>query len=105
MFVFILQSNCCVSVVRDFNKLKKYNIHSIIEGSSQDEPEVPKLQEDSEQDSNEKTSSDSNVTGDTVSDTAASSTTGHNVQYSSASKDNDRDTTGEQAKTDPATTD
>lgn len=38
MYIYLLhnlsQSNCCVSVVKDFNKLKRYNIHSIVEDSS-----------------------------------------------------------------------
>lgn len=33
---FLLQNLCCLSVVKDFHKLKKYNIQSIKEATSQE---------------------------------------------------------------------
>ena len=39
--MFLLQNLCCLSVVKDFHKLKKYNIHSIMEGTSQDGDSKP----------------------------------------------------------------
>lgn len=39
--MFLLQNLCCLSVVKDFHKLKKYNIHSIMEATSQDGDSKP----------------------------------------------------------------
>lgn len=104
--IFNLQNNCCLSVVRDFSRLKRYNIHSIIEEGSQDEPaktdslnEVRKLQEDDREDSSQKTAG-----------VAVSSESGPKKDPSvwSLHKNSDRDASGtceEQNKVEPATAD
>lgn len=47
LMFFLLQNLCCLSVVKDFHKLKKYNIQSIMEATSMDSSrEDPKQTEE-----------------------------------------------------------
>lgn len=103
--------------MRDFGKLKRYNIHSIIEDSSQGEPaktdlstEVHKMQEGDREDKSQKKSSYSNVLSDTEAGVAVSSETGlkEDSPVWSLHKNSDRDASGkceEQTKAEPATAD
>ena len=107
--VEIIKSNCCIGVVRDFTKLKRYNIHSIMETFNEGSQDVVGKTEGSmggkyelQQENNLQESKNSdNVPSSVVDDkdgVVVSCTTGHSgCGNASAQAESDESTSGKES--------